>query len=237
MPKTKKQKIYKMKGCSKKKSCKYLGGGNMNLAYTGKPIFSIPNPNLAYTDKTNTNAENPVYPNTGPIAIAQNWLNSSMKRGGSSHLQKGGCGGGLSGGTCSLQHYGGQSGGGGYPNGLTGQSWGPDLKWPGTNHISGDFNHYALNKYAPVDISRQMVAIGAQPPFLGGSKYRKKTKKNKSRKQRGGAFSNFLYQDLLNVGRQFQFGMGSAYNGLKGYEAPVSPMPWQQPGLSKTMPK
>jgi hypothetical protein len=44
--KSRKQKIYKMKGCSKKK---YLGGSDMNLAYTGKPIFSIPNPNLAYT--------------------------------------------------------------------------------------------------------------------------------------------------------------------------------------------
>ena len=206
-----------MKGCSKKKSCKYLGGNNMNLAYTGKPIFSIPNPNLAYTVKTNTNAENPVYPNTGPIAIAQNWLNSSMKRGGSR--------------SCPLQKGG--NGIGGVPNGLTGQNWGADLKWPGTNHVSGDFNHYALNKYAPVDISRQMLAIGAQPPFLGGSKHRKKIKKNKSRKQRGGALSNFLYQDLINVGRQMQFGMGSAYNGLKGYEAPVSPMPWQQPGLSK----
>ena len=66
--KSRKQKLYKMKGCSKKK---YLGGSDMNLAYTGKPIFSIPNPNLAYTSKLNTNAENTVYPNTGPIAIAQ----------------------------------------------------------------------------------------------------------------------------------------------------------------------
>ena len=225
MSRTKRQKIYKMKGCNKNKSKKHLGGNNLNLAYTGKTTPSIPNPYLAYTGKTNINAENAAYPNTGPIAIAQNWLNSSMQRGGSCPLQKGGCG------SCSSQK------GGSYPNGLTGQNWGANLKWPGTNHVSGDYNHYALNKYAPVDISREMIAQGAQPPFLGGSKHGKKTRKNKSRKQRGGSFSNFLYQDLVNVGRQFQFGMGSAYNGLKGYEAPVSPMPWQQPGLSKGISK
>jgi hypothetical protein len=215
MPKTKKQrqkqKLYKMKGCSKKKyskkylgAKKHLGGNNYNLAYTGKPIFSIPNPNLAYTGKLNTNAENTVYPNTGPIAIAQNWLNSSMQKGG------------------------------GPSNELQGQSWGPDFKWPGTNHVSGDYNHYALNKYEPVDISRQMIATGAQPPFSGGAR---KNKKNKSKKQKGGTFSNFLYQDLVNVGRQVQFGLGTAYNGIKGYEAPVSPMPWNQPYLLKSVAK
>jgi hypothetical protein len=224
MPKTKKQrqKLYKMKGCYKKKSKKHLsvkkhlGGSNYNLAYTGKPIFSVPNPNLAYT---NTNAENTVYPNTGPIATAQNWLNSS--------IQKGGCGEG--GGTCPLLK-------GGSSNDLQGQSWGADFKWPGTNHVSGDYNHYALNKYEPVDISRQMIATGAQPPFLGGAK-KNKNKKNKSKKQKGGAFSNFLTQDLVNVGRQLQFGLGTAYNGIKGYEAPISPMPWQQPYLSKSISK
>jgi hypothetical protein len=51
--KSRKQKFYKMKGCSKKK---YLGGSDMNLAYTGKPIFSLPNPHLAYTGPTNNNS-------------------------------------------------------------------------------------------------------------------------------------------------------------------------------------
>jgi hypothetical protein len=252
MPKSKKQKLYKMKGCSKKnKSRKHFGGSSMNLAYTGKPIFSLPNPNLAYTpsNKTggsgvriNTNAENPVYPNTGGPPSSQNWLNSST--------QRGGCGG-----TCGLIRGGaskhrtdckcsickGQKGGNGLPygqglpemkpllapNGLTGESWGADFKWPGTNNVGGDHNHYSLNTYAPVDISRQMQNVGAQPPFLGGGK---RKNKNKSKKQRGG--SNFLYQDLVNIGRQFQFGLGSTYNALRGYDSPVNPMPWQQPGLA-----
>jgi hypothetical protein len=277
MPKSKKQKLYKMRGCSKKnKSRKHRGGGNMNLAYTGQPIFSLPNPHLAYTGKTggsntsntnssnmrvNTNAENPVYPNTGGPPASQSWLNSSTQRGGSCGLLKGGSCGLLKGGCgCGLLSGGGkhrsgckcseckskgkgQKGGNGLPfgtglpemkpilapSGLTGSTWGADFKWPGTNNVGGDHNHYSLNKYAPVDISRQMLDTGAQPPFLGmgGGK-----RKNKSKKQRGGSLSNFLYQDLVNVGRQFQFGLGSTYNALSGYSAPVNPMPWHQPGLS-----
>jgi hypothetical protein len=251
MPKSKKQKLYKMKGCSKKKSKKHLGakkhlgGANMNLAYTGKPIFSLPNPHLAYTGsnktggasnstnssnmRTNTNAENPVYPNTGGPPAHQGWINSSTQIGGSCGGTCGLLKGGSCGGTCGLL-----KGGNGLPygqglapmkpilapSGLTGQSWGADFKWPGTNSIGGDHNHYSLNKYAPVDISRQMKDTGAQK------------KKNKSRKQRGGTLSNFLYQDLVNVGRQFQYGVGSTYNALRGFDSPVNPMPWQQPGLS-----
>jgi hypothetical protein len=268
MTKSKKQKFYKMKGCSKKnKSRKHLGG-SMNLAYTGKPIFSLPNPHLAYTGantsstssninssnmRTNTNAENPVYPNTGGLPTHQNWINSSTLRGGSC----GGTCGLLQGGAlkhrtgCKCSTCKGQKGGNGLPygqglgpmkpilapNGLTGQNWGANFKWPGTNGVGGDFNHYSLNKYAPVDISRQMQDIGAQPPFLGMGGGKRKTKgkgkgKGKSRKQRGGGLSNFMYQDLVNVGRQFQYGLGSTYNALRGYESPVNPMPWQQPGLS-----
>jgi len=274
MPKSKKQKLYKMRGCSKKnKSRKHLGtkkrmgGSNMNLAYTGKPIFSLPNPHLAYTgpnaststnaNKTggatnssnmriNTNAENPVYPNTGGTPMSQNWLNSSILKGGSC----GGTCGLLKGGSkhrsgCKCSNCKGQKGGNGLPygqglpemkpilapNGLTGQNWGANFEWPSTTNIGGNNNHYALNTYAPVDISRQMQNVGAQPPFLGGGK-RKNKGKNKSRKQRGGTLSNFLFQDLVNVGRQFQYGVGSTYNALRGYDSPVNPMPWQQPALS-----
>ena len=267
MPKSRKQKLYKMRGCSKKKKSKkhsgckkHLGGSNMNLAYIGKPIFSLPNPHLAYTGtkkggsssstnssnmRTNTNAENPVYPNTGGPPASQNWLNSSTMKGGTC----GGTCGLFKGGakhrtSCKCSNCKGQMGGNGLPfgqglpemkpilapNGLTGQSWAPDFKWPGTNNVGGDHNHYALNTYAPVDISRQIEDLGAQPPFLGRGGGKKN--KNKSRKQRGGSLSNFLYQDLVNVGRQFQFGVGSTYNALSGYRGPVNPMPWQQPGLS-----
>jgi hypothetical protein len=78
-----------------------------------------------------------------------------------------------------------------------------------------------------------MIDVGANPPFLGflglkGGRRRhtsKHTKKN--RKQRGGSLSNFLGQDLINLGRQLGHGVGTAFNALNGYPAPVNPLPWK----------
>jgi len=246
------QRLYKMKGCSKnKKTCKnYLGGSaDVNLAYPSSNVPTVPNPFLAYTGKggSNMNAVDKVLPNTGPAPGGFNFLNpQGMQRGGD-------CGTGMcmAGGTYSQnmgymvggkKHRSGckcskckQMGGmkmgemqmGGnagipYPNGLTGSPWTPATSgWPGVNGIQGDRNFLALNEYK-VDPQTAMIATGANPPFsVGGSK---RTKKHR---QRGGALSNFLGQDLINLGRQFQFGLGSAYNALSGYAAPVSPLPWR----------
>jgi hypothetical protein len=81
----KNQKVYRMKGCSKKTRKNYLGLGgsaDINLAYTGNnKISTVPNPFLAYTGKggtcnnnltpsltipLNTNGINKTLPNTGP---------------------------------------------------------------------------------------------------------------------------------------------------------------------------
>ena len=67
-----------------------------------------------------------------------------------------------------------------------------------------------------------MIATGANPPFSIGGRAKKR-----GRKQKGGTMSNFISQDLINLGRQIQFGVGSVYNGLLGYSAPVNPMPWK----------
>lgn len=287
----KKQKMYKMKGCSKKtRNHRYLGGStsqpnltNYNLAYPAKGVTFLPNPALAYTGKggasnlactdgltkaplaytgnTNTNGANPAYPSTGPPVASQNWLGSQQSGGGcgcGAILQKGGscnCG------TNFLVHAGGalkhrahckcsackgkkQKGGNGlpygqglppmkdipYPNGLAGAPWRPPIAdWPGVDGISSGRNHLAYNTYSPNDVSRQMIATGANPPFsVGGSK--KKSIKNK----KGGVMSNFLGQDFVNLGRQFQFNLGSTYNALNGYPAPVSPLPWKDQLVSAT---
>ena len=272
--KTKGQKVYRMRGCSKKTK-KYLGGSgkqysNVTLAYPTKNIFSVPNPALAYTGKggsscsdnltpsnlayTGKPGPDSVYPNPGAQGPFPGWLNPSMQRGGDC-----GCGGNIqvqSGGNCSTcsnystnlmiggkhrkgckcskckKQKGGNNGlpygenlpvmkGIPYPNGLTGQSWGANYEWPGTNNVSGDYNHYSLNKYTP-DVSRQMIATGAQPPFsVGGGK-----KSRKNRRQKGGSSNGFI-QDFMNLGRQFTYGLGSAYNGLRGFNAPTNPMPWK----------
>ena len=281
---SKHQKVYKMKGCSTKTRKKYLGGSSIsaadiNLAYPGKNVPSVPNPFLAYTGKggsysgnlspasvipSNTDGLDKTVPNTGPtpIAPATPFLNPiGAQRGGccgscgtgmtggscascsnplmgGGHKKKGGCGtcgsGLMIGGTrhrlackcssCKTKRGGSMKGGNPgipYPDGLVGKPWTPSIStWPGVDGIQGDRNYLALNNYH-TDPQTAMIYTGANPPFsIGGGKGR-------TRKQRGGNLSNFLTQDLLNLGRQFQFGVGSAYNALAGYSSPVNPMPWK----------
>lgn len=228
----KKQKVYKMKGCSTKTRKNYLGGSaDINLAYTGNNrVPTVPNPFLAYTGKggacnsnltpdlsipVNINAMNKTVPNTGPPSGGYNFLNPiGFQRGGTvGHRSECKCS------ECKTKMTGGNPGIP-YPDGLVGSSWNPSPSGlPGVNGIQGDRNYLAHNNY-PTDISRQMIYTGANPPFsIGGKK--------KTRKQRGGTLSNFLGQDLINLGRQFQFGVGSAYNALAGHSGPVNPMPWR----------
>ena len=220
---------------------------NSHLAYTGKGGACGLNAPPASTMPVNTNAADKTMPNTGPAAGGFNFLNSvrsqhggcgdmcSMKGGkrgtrrararGKARAKAGGCGPMcmapllLAGGKKS-QHGG--NPGIPYPNGLAGSPWTPAISgWPGVDGIQGDRNHFPLNTYNN-DISRQMVDVGPNPPFVVGG-----SKKGRTRKQRGGTLSNFLTQDLVNLGRQVQFGVGSAYNALSGYSAPVNPLPWK----------
>ena len=216
----KSQRIYKMRGCNKKTyRKKYLGGSNPDLAWPSNNVPTVPNPYLAYT-----------YPSSGPAAGGFNFLNpQSVIRGGSQkggycptcNMQSGGQKGGCCG-ACSTSMLGGAGNNGiPYPNGLAGAPWTPKSSgWPGVDGVSGNRNYIALNEYK-VDPQTAMIATGANPPFsIGG-------RKQKGRKQKGGTTSNFLSQDLINLGRQFQYGVGTVYNGLLGYSAPVNPMPWK----------
>jgi len=275
------QKVYKMKGCSKKTRKNYLGGSvssgaDINLAYPGSDVKTAPNPFLAYTGRggsalatmtTNINGANKTIPNTGPpvgiptapvnqagsqkggncgcglplmkggtcSTCAAGMPNPLLMKGG--RRKKGGCGalcgvGFMVGGkmhrlgckcsTCKLNKSVQMGGNPGipYPNGLVGAPWTPEIGgWPGVSGVQGGSNYIPPNSYQP-DIQTAIISAGAQRPFSVGGKRR-------SRKQRGGTLSNFLGQDLINLGRQFQFNLGSAYNGLAGYAAPTNPMPWK----------
>lgn len=259
-----KQKVYNMRGCSKTRK-NYLGGSaDAPLAYTGKPTFSIPNPNLAYTGKggatcglsnppmppSNPNGGNPAYPRTDPTTPPNGiaFSNASPQTGGcgcgmpmmtGGGKRKGGCGplcamGFMVGGVrhrvgckcskCKKRMMKGGNPGIPYPNGLVGSPWTSSVGgWPGVDGIPGNRNFFENNTYNN-DISRQMTDVGANPPFLKGGK----------RKQKGGTLSNFMTQDLINLGRQFQFGVGSAYNALAGYAAPTNPLPWRDQFPTRT---
>jgi hypothetical protein len=277
------QKVYRMKGCSKKTRKNYLGGTpDTPLAYTGKYHPPLHNPFLAYTGKggtcnenlttntnipLNTNANDKTIPNTGPpVGIPTSMTNQAgpqkggncgcggipILSGGKSKKKIGGNCGALCGmsytaggshrigckcSTCKVKQTGGNPGIP-YPAGLAGSPWNSDISsWPGVDGIQGNRNYSALNTY-PTDVQTEMISPGSNPPFVvGGKKIKGGNQlnyrlspiggKRGTRKQNGGTLSNFLTQDLINLGRQFQFGLGSAYNGLAGYASPINPLPWK----------
>jgi hypothetical protein len=197
--KTRRQRIYKMKGCS--------SGGSSDNPFLGKGGY------------TNTNAINKTIPNTGPVSIGglgTPFLNpQGLQRGGtcsscSLPFFKGGSAHRI-GCKCSLCKMKGGNQGIPYPNGLVGSPWTPAADgWPG---VQGSGNYIPPNTYK-TDVQTSIISHGG--------------KRNKTqRKQRGGTLSNFMTQDLVNLGRQFQFGVGSAYNALAGYSSPVNPLPWK----------
>jgi hypothetical protein len=114
------------------------------------------------------------------------------------------------------------------PNGLLGQPWTSNVAtWPGVDGVPMNRGHYELNNYAN-DVSRQTQNIGANFPFnglpwKGGSTRRHR----RHRRHRGGTMSNFLSQDIINLGREFGFNTSSAYNALNGVSAPTNPLPWK----------
>jgi hypothetical protein len=118
-----------------------------------------------------------------------------------------------------------------YPNGLVGKPFVDPSNLPGARGVSGDANYYSNNTYNN-DVSRQMIDVGANKPFLGffgikGGSNPKIMSLKKTRKQRGGDFSNFIGQDIINLGRQFTYGLGSTFNALNGTPGPVNPLPWK----------
>lgn len=222
----------------------YTGKGGNNLSCRGDTNVNGQSTRdvLAFTGTKSHSPISNAYPTTGPPPSANNWLGSQLKGGcncGQNYSVQAGGGSRLNHrpeckcSNCKQKVIKGGNGlpfgqglpnmkGPLYPDGLVGSPWRPPVSdWPGVNGISGDRNHLAYNTYAPVDVSRQMIDTGANPPFsIGGSKKNKRSKK-------GGLASNMLSQDLINLGRQFQFNVGSTYNALNGYAAPVSPLPWK----------
>lgn len=219
----------------------YGGSADANLAYTGAKTPTQSNPFLSYTGKgairgggppnLNPNGVNPLYPNTGPQNTggpATPFLNPQNTQLGGRRLKTGGsCGCSVSvppmqtGGSCGCGSGGIFKGGmcptcmqtGGncgipYPDGLVGNP---------VSSSAGPGYYYPINTYKN-DISRDMQT---SPPIIGGRNRRTR------RHRRGGGFSNFLGQDLVNFGRGLQYNSGSTYNALMGYPAPVNPLPWK----------
>jgi len=194
---------------------RYGGSADANLAYTGTKMPTQSNPFLSYTGKggsntntnTNPNGVNPLYPNTGPQNTggpATPFLNPQNNQLGGRRLC--GCGSSIfKGGMCPACMQTGGNCGIPYPNGLVGNP---------VSSSAGPGYYYPINTYKN-DISRDMQT---SPPIIGG---------RNRRHRKGGGFSNFLGQDIVNFGRGLQYNSGSMYNALMGYPAPVNPLPWK----------
>ena len=157
-----------------------------------------------------------VYPSKGATGPYPGWLNSSLQKGGQrgkKFRQRGGNNGLPYGENLPFMKN------PVVPNGLTGQTWNANFRWPGVNGVSGDYNHYSLNKYVP-DVVTAIKNVGANFPFLGGGKRRRSVKK-------GGGFSNSLTQDLITAGQNMSYNSNSFLAGLQGQLKPVSPLPYK----------
>ena len=197
--KPKQQKMWNMRGCSRKNKKCMRGGG----CGCGNPFFG------------------------------------GNQRGGGC-----GCGASILGGS--------QSGGmkmGGSEPALIGTPWTANIgSWPGVGGNDGQSNFFSLNKYTPFSPETQMEQErgGAIfPPenvkYLVGGRRRGKgqrVRKTKSKQYRKDKFSrnknkkllkggsNVFGEDILNSGRSIQYGIGSAYNALLGYQKPIDPLPF-----------
>ena len=207
---SKKQRLYKMKGCSRKrcmggkkskgrKSQRHISRPHLFVTYTGGNHDAFP---VSTQDPPPYGSQFGSQAGGGCDCCSQ--MKGGGKRGGK--WQKGGCGDSM----CSLggAQGGGAQGGGAQGGGATALVGGPwDPTNPGQIPVP---NYFKLNTY-DTDISRQMIATGAQPPFsVGGGRGRRRRGKS----QKGGG--------LLDYGPYIA---GSVTSALGGYKGPVSPSP------------
>ena len=203
------QKLYKMKGCSKKcKGGKGVGkkGGKGGCKGGKKTRGGVGGPRkhlfVTYTGGADVVPVETQAPGNSVFGSQTGGCGCSTSLGGS-----GGASGGQSGGSCGASMCPLQGGG----SALVGSAWNPAS--PGQMPVP---NHLALNTYSPVDISRQMLATGAQPPFsVGGARGgRRRRMYKKGGAHKGGGFIDYpaYYGSALT-------------SAFAGTSMPVSPSP------------
>ena len=203
--KSKKQRLYNMKGCSKrmtKSKTKSRSRSRKQRGGYGCGAYGCPLAPFSWKQMQQRGGEKYTgVMNGGPIlGTAQN------------------------GGTCGACSSPLMTGGSFYkpaapmPGPFIGQAWSPSVSgWPGVDGVSNNRNYLENNLYNAGDPQTMMK--------LGGSK------KCKGKKIRGGGL---IPQDMVNLGRDVSFNFKSAYNALNGYSAPVSPLPYKDQ-LSSSM--
>ena len=231
---TKKQKPIMMIGCSKKnnifsslgyKSCSKCGKkctcGKIQKGGSGCGSCGCPMSPLSWNKMNKFGGSNSL--KGGPVLI-----DPSSKQGGYiptfGVAQKGG--------TCTecMGMKGGSSfykPAGPMPGPVAGSAWNTSVKeWPGMNGIGGDRNY--LNSYASsitkdpqLQMSMSNSGYKTANSMVGGRRHKRRHRKTN---KRGGGF---IPTDLLNLGRNVNYSINSAYNTFKGYNPPVNHLPYK----------
>jgi hypothetical protein len=105
------------------------------------------------------------------------------------------------------------------PGPILGSPWNTSVKGlPGENGIGGDRNYLASYAGSITNDPQQQMSMSNSGYKFGGGRRHKKTIK------RGGGF---IPTDLLNLGRNVNYSINSAYNTIKGYNPPVNHLPYK----------
>ena len=116
---------------------------------------------------------------------------------------------GLTGGNCTTCLNGGST-----ANALIG------APWSATNsETQPSSNHYAQNMYDKADPQLMMQVRGGKRRGVKGSR----GQASKRRGLNGGALMDLVPSDLVNLGRDVTYNVGSAYSSLTGATQPVNP--------------
>jgi len=121
---------------------------------------------------------------------------------------------------------------GAMPGPEVGKPWGANLEWPTIkSDVGGDRNYfkpYNTNNDPQQQMSMNDAGYLTKNSMVGGYTYDKSPdsskSKSKSKSKRGGGL---IPQDLVNLGRDFNYNLKTAYNALNGYKAPVDPAPYK----------
>ena len=148
------------------------------------------------------------------------------------------------------------------PAPLVGKPWGPEVsQWPGVDGISSGRNYFTNNLYK-VDPQTMMHLGGSRSKSRSKSRRRQQKKRckgvcgpicsckgscggkcncspkcscgcQKNKVIKGGAF----LPDITGLGRDLMYNFQSTYNSLNGFPAPTNPKPYIQPALLESNPK
>uniref|UniRef100_A0A6C0HWQ6 Uncharacterized protein n=1 Tax=viral metagenome TaxID=1070528 RepID=A0A6C0HWQ6_9ZZZZ len=232
----KQQKVWKMKGCS---SRKYLGGARRAKVGGQCSMCSLTGGKRRSRSRSRRISRN------------------RNRRGGGCGCSAKLIGGGRMAGMSVPPAMG---GGGGIVNPFVGDAWAANVgRWPGVQGIAGVTNHfspYDVTKDPNLQsISERDGGIFPQPVWTGrggdiypplnppkaimggrregsettGGKRMSKRMSKRMRKTGGG----IIPQDLINGGRNIMYGLGSTYNAMAGYPAPVNPLPYKDQLMGK----